>query len=125
MKFFSRFILCLMLSFSLVEFPVMYAYAGTDQIAGPISTKTLVNNLNRAEHQRKVAEFVKRADVQEQLSQLGVSSEEAEKRVAALSDQEVNQLSQDIDSATLGGDLGGILVLVLVIVLIIYLVKRI
>lgn len=125
MKFLSRFILSLVLSFSLTEFPVMYAYAGAPQMAGPISTKTVVNNLNRAEHQRKVAEFVTRADVQEQLSQLGISGAEAEQRIAALSDAEVNQLSQDIDSATLGGDLGGILVIVLVVVLIIFLVQRI
>lgn len=125
MKFLARFVLCFVLSFTLVEFPVMHAYAGVPQMGGPITTTEAMNLMGRAEQQARVAQIISRADVQAELSRLGVSPAEAERRLAALSDAEVNDLSHDIDNATLGGDIGGILVVVLLVVLIIYLVKRI
>jgi hypothetical protein len=110
-----------MISFSLVEFPIMRSHAQ----AGMISTSEALTQMDRAQGERTVSEFLGRSDVKEQLVKLGVSPEEAGRRLASLSDAEVKKLSTDIDHATAGGDVTGILVVVLLVVLIIYLIKRV
>ncbi len=121
MNYLVRFLLCLMISTTLVEFPITKAHAAT----GMISTVEVVSEMSRAEAQTRVAEVLNRGDVQQQLVKMGISPEEANRRLAGLSDAEARSLASDIDDAQAGGDLGGILILVLVVVLIIYLVKRI
>lgn len=119
MKFFTRLILCLMISFTLTELPVMKAKAEM------ISTTTVMAEMTRAEADSTVHDFIARGDVKDQLVKLGISSEEASRRLASLSDSEVRKLAKDMKSATIGGDVTGILVLVLLVVAIIYLAKRI
>ena len=50
-----------------------------------------------------VLETLKRPELQSKMEQLGVSPAEAEKRVAALSDNEVSMLAEKIQSAPAGG----------------------
>jgi hypothetical protein len=119
MKFFARIMLCLMISFTLIESPVIHAHASM------ISTTDALDLMQRDQAEKRVSEFLKRSDVKEQLIQLGLDPEVAQKRLAGLSDQEVKKLSTDIKEAKLGGDVGGILVVVLLVLLIIYLAKRI
>ncbi|HXH75511.1 MAG TPA: PA2779 family protein [Bacteriovoracaceae bacterium] len=121
MKILVRMMLCLMISFTLVEIPIMKSQA----YAGMISTTEAVADMSRADADKTMSQFLDRGDVKAQLVKMGVSPEEAGRRLAGLSDKEAKKLSTDIQTATLGGDIGGILILVLVIVLIIYLVKRI
>lgn len=52
-----------------------------------------------------VQAFVDRADVKQRLQAFGVKNLFAKERVAALSDQEVHQLAQKIDSLPAGGRL--------------------
>lgn len=120
MKIFSRFILALVISFTLTEAPIMRAHA-----EGLISTHQAVENFNRTTGEKNIQNFLKRSDVQNKLVSLGYSSEDAQRRIASLSDKEVKRLNDDIQKATLGGDVGGILVIVLLVVLIIYFAKRI
>lgn len=56
---------------------------------------------------------------------LGLNPAEANSRVASLSDKEVKNLSERIDSAQAGGWLGGLLVVVVLVLLIVFLTKRI
>lgn len=119
MKYLIRTMFCLVISFTLVELPIMKAHASM------ISTSEALDLMNRDQAEKNVSEFLKRGDVKEQLVKLGVNPEDAERRIAGLSDKEVKKLSTDIEQATLGGDIGGLLVLILLIVLIIYLVKRV
>lgn len=119
MKFLIRMMLCLMISFTLTELPIMQAKASM------ISTTDALDLMNRDQAEKNVSEFLNRGDVKEQLVKLGLDPKDAEQRLAGLSDKEVKKLSSDIEQATLGGDLGGLLVLILLIVLIIYLVKRV
>lgn len=121
MKTLVRMMLCLMISFTLVEFPIMKSHAQ----AGMISTGDALTEMARQDHQNKVQAFMSRDDVKAQFVKLGVSPEEAALRVASLNDKELKKLSSEIDNSTAGGDIGGVLVLVLIVVLIIYLVKRI
>jgi hypothetical protein len=119
MKLLARLMLCFMLSFTMVELPIMKAHAGM------ITTSQVAQNMNRTAADANVTKFLDRTDVKDQLVKLGVNPEEATRRIASLSDAEVSQLDQDIQKATIGGDVGGILVLVLVVILIIYFAKRI
>lgn len=120
MKQITRFILGLIISFTLIEAPIIQTAQG-----GMIATDTVVETMTRAQTQQKVIDFIERNDVKNQIISLGVSAEEASLRVVQLSDSELRQIAGEIDHSMAGGDLGGILVVVLVVVLILYLVKRI
>lgn len=69
--------------------------------AGMISNQAIAQQLDR---QQAVALF-DRADVQEQLTQLGVDSELAKSRVAAMSDAEIAQLNQHLADQPAGQDI--------------------
>lgn len=121
MKLLSRLMLCFMISFSLVEFPIMKSQA----MAGMISTTEVLADMTRTQGEAQIKDFLSRTDVKDQLTKLGYSADDAQKKLALLSDSEVKKLSQDIEKASVGGDIGGILVIVLVVILIIYFAKRI
>lgn len=87
-----------------------------------IPTSVVVSDLNKAEAQANVENFLNRDDVRQQLMKNGISPEEAATRVAALSPAEMKDLSSQMDQARAGGD---ILVTILVVVLIIFLIQRI
>lgn len=87
-----------------------------------ISTTEVLENFDRKLAQEKIANYLNQKDVEQKLVEQGVSVAEAKARVMSLSDQELQNLSQQVDKAQYGGD---ILVTILLIVLIIYLIKRI
>lgn len=87
-----------------------------------ISTTEMLEKFDRQVAQEKVANYLSQKDVELKLVEQGVSLAEAKARVMSLSDQELQNLSQQVDKAQYGGD---ILVTILLVVLIIYLVKRI
>lgn len=119
MKFLSRLLLCFIISFTLIELPITKAHAGM------ISTTEAIAEMTRTQGENTVNAFLSRSDVKDQLVKLGVSPEEAQKRIASLSESEVKKLATDIEKAQIGGDVGGILVVVLLVILIIYFAKRI
>lgn len=80
----------------------------------PTETTTAASSAER----EKVTAFLSRQDVAQQLQQYGVTSEAAAERVAALSDDEVHQLSQKIDSLPAGGDVLGIIFTIFIVLLI-------
>ncbi|MQA67322.1 MAG: PA2779 family protein [Alphaproteobacteria bacterium] len=64
----------------------------------------------------RITSFLKREDVRAQMQRLGVSPDEAEARVAGLSDAEVSRISGNLDTMPAGqGALGTILGVALVI----------
>ena len=88
MKILVRMMLCLMISFTLIEVPIMKAaHAGT-----MISTEAVVE-MSRVESHQKVSKFIDREDVQKQLIKFGVSPDEASKRLAGLSDAELRKIA--------------------------------
>ncbi len=111
MKILVRMMLCLMISFTLIELPIMKSAH-----ASMITTNEVLT---------EVANFMDRKDVQDQMVKFGVSPDEASKRVAGLSDAELRKIAGEIDKSTVGGDVGGILIVVLLVILIIYFIKRI
>lgn len=122
MTFFARMILFLVISFSLVEIPLMKAAHADTQM---ITTSVAIEDFNRTQEVANLDQFINRADVKEQLIKLGVSPEEASKRLASLSNDELKKLQSDIDQHTAGGDVVGVLVIVVLVLLVIYLFKRV
>lgn len=96
---------------SLVSFvqPASAAMIGADQV---MAAQTLSQN------QAKIADALTRPEVAAELERLGVSKDDAEARVAALTDEEAATLASKIDSAPAGGDglaiLGGIVLILIV-----------
>ncbi len=119
MIYFSRFILALMISFTLTELPIMKAQAGL------ITTQEAFTEYSRGQGESTIHNFIARSDVKDKLIELGVDPFDAQKRISSLSDSDVKKLNYDIEKATIAGDIGGILIVVLVIILIIYFAKRI
>ena len=62
--------------------------------------------------------FLTRSDVQKQLVSLGVDSNQAASRVAALSDDEVQQLYGEMQTLPAGGDILGTLVFIFLVLLV-------
>jgi len=97
--------------------PVGVAQAGlvtTDEVI----SQTYDNDATRA----KVSAFMARADVKQQLATLGVAPAEAEARIAALSDAEIEAVAGKIDQLPAGGSIfvsaaivAGVLLFVLII----------
>ncbi len=115
----SRFLIALMISFTLTELPIMKAQAGL------ISTQEVYSDFNRGHGESTIHNFIARSEVKDKLIELGVDPFDAQKRISSLSDSDVKKLEIDIQKATVAGDIGGILIVVLLVILIIYFAKRI
>lgn len=116
----TRYFCVAVLSFSLSNAPAFATAVSQDLKL--ISTAQVVDEVSRSQKEQRVKDFLSRSDVKDQLMSHGVSAEEASFRVASLSEQELNQLSAQVEEAKAGGN---ILVAILLVVLIIYLIKRI
>ena len=90
---------------------VMFSASLNSAQAGMISNATIIQQLDR---QQAVALF-DRADVQSQLTQLGVDPELAKSRVAAMSDAEITQLNQHLADQPAGQDILGLAFMVFVV----------
>jgi hypothetical protein len=85
--------------------------------AGVIGTQTLIETRQMDEPRAQVERFVSRDGVQAQLIVLGVDPANVRERVAALTDEELRELNQNIDTLPAGGILEviGIVFVVLII----------
>lgn len=101
---------CIALAASLVGAPVIPAQAAMISTAQMITAEQ--GNADRA----RLASLLDREDLQRELAALGVDVAHAKQRVAALTDAEVQQLSQRIGTLPAGGaSAAGILVLLFLI----------
>lgn len=108
----KRLFICFLLtSFTFVGFTqsVQAAMIGTEQ-----AVAANVSQQNR----EKVAAALNRPDVAAELERMGVAKDEAQARVAALSDAEVANLAGRVDSLPAGGDIIGTVVFIFVLLLV-------
>lgn len=108
----KRIFLCMLVTvFGFVGFTqtVQAAMIGTEQV--------LVANAAQ-QNRARIAAALDRPEVMAQLEQMGVSRNDAQERVAALTDDEAASLAGQIDSLPAGGDVVGALVLIFVILLV-------
>lgn len=87
-----------MVSLSLPHVPAHAAMVSTDRILDDAAP-------GDADRDR-IRDFLRREDVQAQLSAHGVNPDEAVARVDALSDREISQLTERLDELPAGGVLG-------------------
>ena len=101
--------LCRLLIVLMAWAPLQYAQAGM------ISTDTVAGLSSQADRST-VLQFLGRPDVASQLQSMGVDAARATERVAAMTDQEVQQLAGKIQNMPVGADSTGEVILILVIV---------
>lgn len=97
------------------------------KVAGKmISTAEVVQELSREQAMAKVNTILSHAEVREKLVKLGLTQDEISKRMATLSDVEMQKFADQLDQAQFAGDgVVGILVIVVLVLLVIYLAKRV
>ena len=102
----------------IVAFFVSLSLFTTSMFAEIISTKQLMNT---SSSQKTIDGFLDKQEVQAKLADLGVSSENIKERIATLTDEEISQINQQIESMPAGGSVGGVigvLVFIFIILLI-------
>ena len=72
--------------------------------AGLISTDRIIEREQAASDRERVSSFVARDDVRKEFQKHGVNPDEAAARVAALSDIEIGQIADKLDSLPAGQD---------------------
>jgi hypothetical protein len=92
-------------------------------MAGMVTTDNMAAQNQTAMEKARIQSFLDRTDVKDRLQGLGIGEPMAKDRVAAMTDQEVHVLAQNIDSMPAGGrvsnnDLTVILLIVLLILII-------
>ncbi len=87
-----------------------------------VTTDTVIQQYNSTEDRTLVMDFMLREDVQQQLTLLGVDPEEAARRVASLSDEEIQGIAGRLEEMPAGEGSVGIIVGAVVIIFIILLV---
>jgi hypothetical protein len=90
---------------------VQAAMISTEQVAD--SAFTVKSNQDR----EKILNMLSRDDIQSELVARGIDPMEAKSRVAALSDEEANQLATELDKAPAGGIIGAILLVFFVLLI--------
>ena len=94
----------------------------TGAMAGVISTQELIGTIDREAAIARVDAVLARAEVRAELDRLGVDPAETQARVAALTEQELALLANDLESLPAGGDLLGVIGVVFLVLLILELV---
>lgn len=90
-----------------------------------VSTDEVIAQLEGGSPRGRVDEFLTRTEVRRELARFGVSPDEARRRVAALSDEEVRQLAGHLDDVPAGGDALGLIVGTALLIFIVLLITDI
>lgn len=115
----KRIAICMIAAFTLAITPVVPVAAGM------ISNEQVAEQQSVADARLTVQNFMDRDDVRQQFEGLGVDPQEAEQRVAALSDAEVRDLAQKIETAPAGEGVVGALIGTALIVFLVLLITDI
>jgi len=105
-----------------IAFIVSLSLFSTTMFAGVISTKDV---LHESRSNVTIDGFLAKQEVQAKLAELGVSSENIQARIASLTDEEIAQINEKIDSMPAGGNGVGAVLGVLVFIFIVLLVTDI
>ncbi len=87
-----------------------------------VTTDQVIEQYNSTEDRTRVMDFMLREDVQQQLTLLGVDPEEAARRVASLSDEEIQQIAGRLDELPAGQNGVGAVVGVILIIFLVLLI---
>lgn len=99
-----------------ITFFVSLSLFTTSMFAEVISTKQL---MHESSSNANIDSFFQKQEVQEKLAMLGVSSENIQARIASLTDEEISQISHEIDTLPAGGSsILGVLAFIVIVLLI-------
>ena len=87
--------------------------------AALLGTENAISQTQAAENRVRVEAFMSRADVQTQMEKMGIPTNDAQSRVAAMTDDEVNQIAGKLDTLPAGGVNALAIVLIIFIILVI------
>jgi hypothetical protein len=90
-----------------------------------MSTEAILATQAGAADRERVREFLARDDVRSQMESLGVSADEASRRVDALSDEEVRRIAGKLDDMPVGGNALGVVIGAAVLIFIVLLITDI
>jgi len=90
-------------------------------LAAPIGTQTLIQLEDRQARVDRLQAMFMRADVSDAMVALGVAPEDAQARVATLTEEELQLLEQQMDSLPAGGN--GVLVVIGVVFLVLIILE--
>lgn len=94
----------------LLIFNLLIATFPPQALAGLIQTPDAITAGERGNSMGQINDFLAREEVREQFLELGVDPANVEERLAALTDAEISQLQQQLNTLPAGGD--GILVVI-------------
>ena len=86
--------------------------------AGVISTQQYLTTLDREATRARIDAVLAREEVRSKLEQYGVDPAMADARLAALTDQELEQLATDLENMPAGGSVLGVVGVVFIVLLI-------
>ena len=86
--------------------------------AGIVSSTESMASTEQSDARARISAVLAREDVRAGLAERGLSAEQAQERVRAMSDDEVASLAGRLDQAPAGGDILGVLFTVFIILLI-------
>ena len=87
-------------------------------VAGIVTTTDLVNSQHLQMERERIHDWMARADVREQLTSLGVDVEQAQQRVAGMTDEEVQQMAARMDQMPVGSGAGEVVIIALLVLII-------
>ena len=87
----------------------------TSAQAAMISNDLVINQLQHRSARTELLQTINRADVKEQLLNMGVKAEDIESRVKLMTHEEIAQLNQQIDELPAGGDVLGVILIVFIV----------
>jgi Mg2+ and Co2+ transporter CorA len=90
--------------------------------AGIVSSEQVIVQQQSIYSKQQVLEMLNSGEVQDKLVTLGVSIEDAEMRIASMTDQEINKLNTQMNEMPAASGIAGVVVTVLVVLVVLDLV---
>jgi hypothetical protein len=87
----------------------------TSAQAAMISNDHVINHAQHNSTRTELLQTINRADVKEQLFNMGVNAEDIESRIKLMTHEEIAQLNQQIDELPAGGDVLGVILIVFIV----------
>lgn len=100
---------------SLVTVLLFAGLASSNTHAGIVSTGDVVTEQQNTVNREQLIQDLDRAEVRAELERFGVDPEQAQDRVAAMTDAEVLELSAGVDQFIAAGDAGVVTILLVII----------
>ena len=87
----------------------------TSAQAAMISNDQVINHLQHNSARTELLQTINRANVKEQLLNMGVKAADIESRIKLMTHEEIAQLNQQIDELPAGGDVLGVLLIIFIV----------